>query len=144
MSKARHLKKERIERIEYFLKKDSIEKCCQKFGINAPAFRESISNTVNALHDFYVKGDEHFIGKFSSTLDITLNKEIIFSWIDRHKHREKPNSVNSTSVEANEDEIKRSVVSAFPPKNQTQSYYENSLRIEGALHVLKNYKVTSK
>lgn len=31
MSKAQHLKKEKIERLEYFLKKDSVADCCKKF-----------------------------------------------------------------------------------------------------------------
>lgn len=144
MSKAQHLKKEKIERLEYFLKKDSVADCCKKFKVNTPAFREAISNTTKALHDFYVKGEEHFIGKFSSLLDISLNKDVVLKWIERHNNREKPNSIYSDTIEANEDEIMRAIVAAYPPKNQTQSYYENSLRIEGALWVLRNYKVTNK
>ena len=93
MSQTSHLTKDKLERLKLFLKNDSIEKCCKKFKIGSPAFREGISNTVKTLHGFYVKDTEHYLGSFTSTRDITFNKEIILIWVDRFKKREKPNTV---------------------------------------------------
>jgi len=143
MSQAANLTKEKLERLKLFLKNDSIEKCCDKFKIGSPAFREGISNTVKSLHDFYITGIENYIGSFTSTRDISFNKDIILTLIKRCEKREKPNAVPECEViEANSGEIMRGIVRDFPSKNQ--SYDENKLRLEGALWVLKNYRVTGK
>ncbi len=144
MSLTVHLKKEKIERLIHFLKNGSAEESCKRFDVNSSAFRQSISNTVKTLETFYVRGEEHFIGDVDSTIDVSFNKELVMKWVKRHTKKEKPNSIASKSIEPNEDEIMRAIIGAYPPKNQMQSYGENSLRIEGALWVLRNYKVTNK
>ncbi len=140
-----HLTKEKIERLKTFLKTDSIEQCCEKFNVRSPAFREGISNTVRSLHGFYVKGIEHYIGNFSSTRDISFNKAIILTWIKRCDKRDKPNAFpECEAIEANEEEIIRGIIDAYPPKNQNQSYEENKHRIQGAMWLFKHYRVTGK
>jgi len=144
MSQAANLTKEKLERLKLFLKNDSIEKCCDKFKIGSPAFREAISNTVKSLYDFYVRGTEHYIGSFTSTRDVAFNKEVILVWIKRCEKREKPNAVPECEViEANEQEIMRGLVRDFPTKGQS-GYGDDAKRLEGALWVLKNYRVTGK
>jgi len=143
MSKASNLIKEKIERLKFFLKSDSLEKCCEKFNVGSPALREGLSNTVKTLYEFYMRGTEHYLGSFSSTKDITANKEIILVWLGRFTRREKPNALESETVEANDEEIIRGIIDSYPSK-QNEAYDENSKRIEGALWVLRNYKVTGK
>jgi len=144
MSQASNLTKEKLERLKFFLQNDSIEKCCKKFKIGSPAFREAISNTVKSLYDFYVRGTEYYIGSFTSTIDVQFNKELLLIWIQRCEKREKPNAVPQCEViEANEQEIIRGLVRDFPTRGQL-AYGDDKKRLEGALWVLRNYKVTGK
>lgn len=143
MSQAIHLTKDKIERLKTFLSNDDIKKCCKKFKVESPAFRESISNTVKSLHDYYVKGIEYYLGSFTSTIDITFNKEMISIWIERHNKREKPNAVDNEAIETNDGEILRGITNHFPKLSEL-SYRENDLRVQGARWVLENFKVTGK
>jgi hypothetical protein len=142
MSQAGNLTKEKVERLKTFLKNESIEKCCEQFGVGVPSMREGLCNTVKSLHGFYVRGAEYYLGNFSSTRDITANKDIVNVWLERFRRRDKPNAFESETVIANDEEIIRGIIDTFPSKNQ--QYDENAKRIEGALWVLRNFKVTGK
>jgi len=140
MSQALHLTKDKIERLKTFLSNNDIEKCCNKFKVKAPAFRESICNTVKSLHDFYVNGNEYYLGSFTSTVDLSFNKEMIIIWIKRHDKREKPNAVDNEAIQVNDEEIIRDVTRDF--KGCGSDEIESLIR--GATWVIKNYKVTGK
>lgn len=143
MSQALHLTKDKIERLKIFISNDDIKKCCKKFKVESPAFRQSISNTAKTLHDYYVKGTEYYLGSFTSTVDISFNKEIISIWIERHNKREKPNAVDNEAIESNEEEIIRGIIKDFPI-SQLSYDGNNELRIQGAKWVFENFKVTGK
>lgn len=134
MSQTTHLSKQKIERLELFLKNNDIEKCCSKFKINSSSLRESISNTVKSLHELYIKSNEHYIGSFKSITDINFNNELIHELIERHKKRIKPN------VNVTKDEI----IDGIKKEYDTEISSEINILIEGALWVLKNYKITKK
>jgi len=144
MSQVSNLTKDKLERLKFFLKNYSIEECCDKFKIGSPAFRESVSNTIKSLHDFYVRDLEYYVGSMTSTKDISFNEDVLDVWIKRCENHEKPNAVNECElIEANKDEITRGIINNFPSSSQL-NYNEDKLRIEGALWVLENYHVTGK
>jgi|ERR1035437_1135414 hypothetical protein len=95
MGKSVKLNTEKIQRLLYFLKNGSVKESCSRFGINPPAFRQSITETTKTLRGFYAKENEYFLGSETSSQDIYTNKDLVYKWYDRFIMNRKPNVVKN-------------------------------------------------